>query len=497
MTKIFISVVNMSIAASYLILMVFLVRFLFKKIPKWIRIILWGFVFLRLIFPFSIESVFSLIPSEQTIPINIEMDATPSIESGIDGLNQMINPIISNSFTPEPLSSANPLQIWLLGLSILWIIGIIILLVYTLWSTFHLFQKIKTSILLKENIYQSENIQTPFVFGILHPKIYIPFSFENEYVIAHEQTHIQRKDNILKPLGFLITILHWMNPFVWLAYHLFCKDIEYACDEKVISDLNSIQRAEYSQALVSCSIQQKTGVCPLAFNEGNVKGRVKSILYYEKPNILIFIISFLICAITSLCFLTNAKKESYELMIQNNKESYVYANEEIVPTRNQIEVSSNIYYGQTEICLKDVKLNAIIDSKILTPAQSVYFKVKKGNIYQIGAKVNADESQVTSIQVNHVNVQITESIPYIGDASAVNQIAHILPLSEGYTYAYMELQTDTEPYEWIVYVNGNGQKNFEKCSDLAFERIDNCGIFTIKDAQNNDILYTARKEETK
>lgn len=488
----------MSIATSWLIVVVCLLRFLFKKMPKWIRIILWGIVFVRLICPFSIESAFSLIPNGQTIPMNIEIDATPSIDSGMDAINQMINPMISNTFTPDPLSSANPLQIWIYFFSILWITGIIILLVYTLWSTFHLFHKIQTAILLKDNIYQSEYVQTPFVFGILHPKIYIPFSFENEYVIAHEQAHIQRKDNIIKPIGFLILILHWMNPFVWLAYHLFCKDIEFACDEKVISNLSNIQRSEYSQALVSCSVEQKTGVCPLAFKEGNVKSRVKSILYYKKPTLWIFIVSFLICSITFLCFLTNPKKENYELKIQNHKESYVYANEEIVPTRNQIEVSSEIYCGETEICIKDMESNTIVDSKILTPSQSIYFKVKKGNTYQIGAKVNADENQVTSIKVNHVNVQITDSIPYIGDAPSVSQIAHILPLPEGYTYAYMELQTDIEPYEWIVYVNGNGEKDFEKCSDLAFEKIDNCGIFTIKDAQNNEVLYTiAKKEESK
>ena len=309
MTSLFLKILNMSISASWLVLAVLILSFVLKRAPKWVNVLLWGIVAVRLICPFSIESALSLIPSAETITPTIMMDQTPSIQTGIPAINSVINPVISNSHAPAAGNSVNPLQIWIPILTYVWVTGMTALLVYTAVSCLRLRRGVSEAVILRENIYQCENIGSPFVLGIVRPKIYLPYHIDNQdlnHVVAHEQAHIRRKDHWWKPLGFLLLTIHWFNPLMWLAYVLLCRDIELACDEKVIKKLDSGQRADYTQALVACSVNRRMiAACPLAFGEVGVKERVRSVMNYREPAFLVIVLAVAACVAVSVCFLTD------------------------------------------------------------------------------------------------------------------------------------------------------------------------------------------------
>ena len=309
MSEFFLKIVNMSISASWLVLVVLLLRLVLKKAPKWVSVLLWGFVAIRLILPFSLESVFSLIPNTETISPDIMMDRTPEVSTGIGIVDSAVNPIITGSFAPKPYASANPLQILIPVFGNLWVLGILGMVLYTFISYVVLRHRVTTAVLLRDNIYQSETVDSPFVLGIIKPKIYLPFNLDPrdlEHVIAHERSHIHRKDHWWKPLGFLLLAVHWFNPLMWLGYILLCRDIELACDEKVIRELDNESKADYTQALVTCSInRRRIAACPLAFGEVGVKQRVKAVLHYKKPAFWIIIAAIIICIVTAVCFLTD------------------------------------------------------------------------------------------------------------------------------------------------------------------------------------------------
>ena len=237
------------------------------------------------------------------------MEQSPSVQTGVPALNHVINPVISGSFTPAPGASANPLQIWIPVLAGIWLFGIVALFLYSAVSYCRLRRKVCEAVILRDNIYQSENVCSPFVLGIIRPKIYLPYHMDSRevgHVIAHEQTHIRRKDHWWKPLGFLLLTIHWFNPLMWLSYVLLCRDIELACDEKVIGKMGNAQRADYTQALVACSVDRRLiAACTLAFGEIGVKERVKSVMNYKKPAFWIVLASVIVCAVIAVCFLTN------------------------------------------------------------------------------------------------------------------------------------------------------------------------------------------------
>lgn len=313
MSEIFLKIINMSISASYIVLAVLILRLLLKKAPKWINVVLWGIVAVRLVCPLSIESIFSLIPSAEVVSPDIMVDSTPEINTGIPVINQVINPAISGSFTPDPGASADPLQLWIRTFAMIWVIGMVALLIYTVVSFAGVKRKIGTAVLLRDNIYQSENVISPFVLGIIKPKIYIPFNMSEKnmgHVVAHEMAHIRRGDHIWKPIGFLLLTLHWFNPLMWLGYVLLCRDIELACDEKVIRELDHDARADYSEALLTCSADRKMiAACPLAFGEVGVKSRVRSVLNYKKPAFWIIIAAIVACVAVAVCFLTDPRND--------------------------------------------------------------------------------------------------------------------------------------------------------------------------------------------
>lgn len=309
MSEIFLEIVNRSIAASWMILAVLALRPLMKKAPKWITVLLWAVVAVRLICPFSIESVMSLIPSAETVAPDIMYQDTPQINSGIPAINATVNPYIGEHFGPTPYYSANPLQILIPSLAYGWLLGVLGMLSYALVSWWLLKRKLKTAVLLRDNIYQSENVASPFVLGIVKPKIYLPFHMNEQdmgHVIAHEAAHIARKDHLWKPFGFFLLSVCWFNPLFWVAYIVLCRDIELACDEKVIGELDTEQKADYSQALLTCSVKRPLiSACPLAFGEVSVKERVKTVLKYKKPAVWIVAVAAVVCLLFAGCFLTD------------------------------------------------------------------------------------------------------------------------------------------------------------------------------------------------
>ena len=336
MSAVFLKIINLSITASWLILAVILVRSFLKKTPKWISCVLWALVAIRLVCPFSLESALSLIPSSETIPSNIEMMQKPAIDSGITVINETINPAIAHSFAPEPMTSANPLQIIIPLLSIVWIVGMVAMFLYAFISYIKLKKNVVASAPVRDNILACDEVKSPFILGIIKPLIYVPSSMEGEtldYVITHELAHIRRRDHWWKPFGFLLLAVYWFNPLCWLAYVLLCRDIEIACDEKVIRDMDKGSVAAYSQALLDCSFpRRRIAACPLAFGEVGVKERVKSVLNYKKPASWVIVLAVIACVVVAVCFLTNPKNYSEE--IQVNGQIYLrQQNEvEILPT---------------------------------------------------------------------------------------------------------------------------------------------------------------------
>jgi len=309
MSGLFLKVLNLSASASWMILAVLIFRTLLKKAPKWVSVLLWGMVAVRLICPFSIESAVSLIPSAQVISPAVLLE-TPQIQTGIPAVDAAIGPWVQGAaVTVAPEKSVSAVKLLIRILSGVWAAGAVLLLVYTGISYWRLRRGVDTAVLWKDGAYQSENVDAPFVLGVFRPRIYLPFGMEEQklcHVVAHERAHIQRKDHWWKPLGFLLLTVHWMNPLMWVAYVLLCRDIELACDEKVIKKLGSQQRADYTQALVACSIRRRRiAACPLAFGEVGVKERVRSVMNYKKPAFRIILLAVICCAVTAVCFLTN------------------------------------------------------------------------------------------------------------------------------------------------------------------------------------------------
>lgn len=313
MEAVFLQLLNMSIAGSWMIFAVILLRFPLKKAPRWVTCVLWGLVGIRLIFPFSIESILSLIPSAQTIPENFVHMEQPAISSGIDVVNQIMNPVLSRQFAPDPASSADPLQIITYILSVIWLIGMALMLLYMVCSFFMLKARMRTAVRVRGNVWQSERVRSPFVLGMIRPRIYLPFhmsSAKMKYVIAHEKAHIRRHDHWTKPIGFLVLTVYWFNPVIWAAYILLCRDIEVACDESAVRNMGVDERKSYSMTLLSFGSGHHTpAICPLAFGEGNIRQRVKNVLNYKKPVLWMLIAAVIVCTAVAVCFMTNPKEK--------------------------------------------------------------------------------------------------------------------------------------------------------------------------------------------
>lgn len=318
MDDVFLKLLNLSISASWLILAVLVLRVVLKKAPKWVMPLLWGVVALRLVCLFSIESALSLIPSAETIPSEIVTETREPVLYEQATLDIVTNPTLPSAAEVHVGVSRQQAQVDFNIYSVLWLAGMAALLVHALVSAGKLKRKLATAILLRDNIYESEFVDSPFVFGVVKPNIYLPMHMDEgtaAYVIAHEHAHLARRDHWWKVLGYLVLALHWFNPLVWVAYILFCRDIELACDEKVVKGLDGAARADYSQALLSCAAPKRAvAACPLAFGEGNIKTRVKSALHYKKPAFWVAAAAVLAVVIMAVCFLTNPRSERGSLV---------------------------------------------------------------------------------------------------------------------------------------------------------------------------------------
>ncbi len=314
MTDLFLKLLNMSINAGWLVLAVLVFRFVFKKAPKFIRLIMWCLVGIRLVLPISVESVLSLLPSSETVPPEIVYAKAPTIHTGVELINSTVNPIISGSLAATPENSINPMQVLLFVATNVWAVGIAAMLIYAFVSFVKIRLRVRESIILRENIYACDNIPTPFILGIIKPKIYLPSAMDREdteYVIAHEKAHLSRLDHLWKPLGFGLLTVYWFNPLMWVAFILLCRDIELATDEKVINNSAEDIKKPYSEALINCSAKKRfITACPLAFGETGVKGRIKSVLSYKKPAFWVIIVSVIALIVTAVCFLTNPKDKA-------------------------------------------------------------------------------------------------------------------------------------------------------------------------------------------
>ena len=316
MDAVFLKILNMSVSASWLVLVVLALRLLLRKSPRWITVALWALVAVRLVCPFSVESVLSLMPSAQTLPETIVYAPNPTIQSGVTVIDQALNTTVMTSLKPTPGASVNPIQIWLFLGRLVWLAGMAAMALWAAVSYIRLKRKVAASLDRGDGVYICDYIDTPFILGIIRPKIYLPSAMDPEaacHVLAHERSHISRHDHWWKPFGYLLLTVYWFNPLLWLAYILLCRDIELACDEKVIRDMGNRQKKAYSEALLSCSVtRRQIAACPLAFGEVGVKERVKTVLNYKKPAFWIVVFAVLALIVTAVCFLTDPRTEDPE-----------------------------------------------------------------------------------------------------------------------------------------------------------------------------------------
>ena len=421
MNEFFLKIINMSISASWLIFAVLILRLVLKKAPKWVNVLLWGIVAIRLICPFSFESALSLIPSAETFPKKIISGPSFDVQSGITPVDNRINDYLGDRYFEGVTVPANNGNTIMTILTIVWTIGILLLVAYTVISYWRLHREIDTAVRYKDNIFQSENVSSPFVLGLIKPRIYLPFKLDGqdmEHVVAHEQAHIRRKDHWWKPLGFLLLTIHWFNPLMWLAYVLLCRDIELACDEKVIKGLSNEQRADYTQALVACSVNRRMiAACPLTFGEVGVKERVKSVMNYKKPAFWVIIIAVIICVGVAACFLTNPKQDRYTLRIvvpAGSQEEFVYTEEEVSTVRNSIKIWSGDGLGDTEVLLFPVNKTAETGytATYLTHGMSVEFDAENDTWFKIGVNMQnpTNEDIIVYVEVENVEVRIVDEI---------------------------------------------------------------------------------------
>ena len=307
MTDLFLKVLNLSFSASWVVLAVVLARLVLKKAPRSLICALWAMVALRLVFG-GIEAPFSLLPSTQIIPPESLFDQAPTIDSGIPVLDNAVNPVYSESLRPTPGASINPLQVWLAVFANLWVLGMAAMALWACISCIRVRRQVRESV-PDGPVYLCDRISSPFIFGLLRPKIYLPSNLSEtarSHVLAHEMAHIARRDHWWKPLGFALLTVNWFNPAMWLSYILLCRDIEMACDERVVRCFGAEEKKAYSAALLSCSVNARPiTACPLSFGEVGVKQRIRSVLSYKKPAFWVILLAAVLIAVVALGFLTD------------------------------------------------------------------------------------------------------------------------------------------------------------------------------------------------
>ena len=429
MSDLFLNILNMSIAASWLILAVVLLRFVLKKAPKSIAVLLWGIVALRLAVPFSFESALSLIPSAETFNAHNIQYETPAISSGIPAINNAVNPVLGETFAPNPAGSVNPLYVWTFIVSVIWFIGIAAMLLYAVISYVRVRRSVAERIPYEGNIFLCDHVKSPFILGLVRPKIYLPSSMDEAAmgpVIDHEKAHLARRDHWWKPLGFLVLTVHWFNPLCWIAYVLLCRDIELACDEKVIRQMDLDGKKQYSAALLECSTGRRlVTVCPLAFGEVGVKERVKNVLNYKKQAFWLIVVAVVACGVVAVIFATNPVKKqppmnnlqliSADVMNLRSDPPILYS----MNTSELDELSSR---------LKDINMTGVDDDLMgMTPYYSITITDQKVEGFSVSG-FDTDGNHVGILYQGHYyRVQDDDFSRYLQNICAGYQRADALP----------------------------------------------------------------------
>ena len=411
MAAVFLKLLNLSISASWLVLAVLVLRLVSKRSPKWMNVLLWGIVALRLVLPFSIESALSLIPSAETVsPVAVQSAPAPTITSGVSVIDNAVNPSLSEHFAAVPTASVNPLYVWTEIAGWVWLIGLGAMLLYALVSYLRLRRRVSVSLPIQDHIYLCDAISSPFILGVVKPHIYLPSGLDEvqrQNVLSHERAHLARRDHWWKPLGFALLAVYWFNPVLWLAYTLLCRDIELACDERVIRTMDESAVKTYSTVLLACSMPRKAVItCPLAFGEVGVKERVRNALHYKKPAFWVVAASVAVCVVVAVCFLTNPEHETMkwaknlrvddvvrvELTIMpqaTNKQYKDFNADEIAEAVALINKSSGRYISEPE------SLNGSTMTLYITTADGVQHTVtNNGNIY---IRIDGDTYRSTHI----------------------------------------------------------------------------------------------------
>ncbi len=455
MGAVFLKLLNMSITAGWLIMAVLCVRLLFLKVSKRVNCLLWGIVAIRLICPFSIESPFSIVPSAEPIKSSTVVEGKvqnyiPSIDSRLTIVENTINPMLTETFAYHESNSVAPLQIVTYVVGLVWGGGMVLLIIGAIGSAGKLHKLVREAVRIRDNIYICDAVKSPFVLGIVRPRVYLPSALSGAqmpYILAHESAHMQRKDHWWKVLGYLLLCIYWFHPLCWLSYSLFCKDIELACDEKAAKDMTFQEKKEYSKVLLSCARPRSLiMVCPLAFGEVGVRKRVKSVLRYKKPALWVLAAAAVVLVILAVCFLTNPTKE-YQIRITipaGSTEPVCYSDEEISPKGNTLIFYAGEGLGDTEIKLLPIEVreeSAYDETTYITPGIPVKMDVEKGAWFKIGVNVqnSTDENKYVYISVRNVEVRIASS----DEAKDSSLFSEQMPSGEDAAQQEMPAENDT------------------------------------------------------
>ncbi|MGI6098094.1 MAG: M56 family metallopeptidase [Dethiobacteria bacterium] len=538
MSELFLSVLNMSLTASYVILFVIIVRLLLKKAPKFISYALWGVVAFRLIVPFSFESIFSLMPRNTNavpIPHDIIYQQSPKINSGIE----VVDSFVSQSLpAPTAGASANPLQIYVEIGAYIWALGIVALIVYSLVSVLILKRQLKSAQLIEQNIFEAKNLKTPFVLGLIRPKIYLPVGLKGEersYILLHEQTHIHRKDHIIKILAFFILSIHWFNPLVWIAFILMSTDMELSCDEKVLKEMNEDIKKPYANLLLSLATGKHVlNGSPLAFGEGNVKGRIKNVLNYKKPRFWIIVISIIVVTVVGIGLMANPKTVTLITATGDfSLESLDRVTFGTLTSGNRVMNFSTAKAIEITDFIKELQVNKKEVSSVRGEGRDstnqIHFAFEgfgnDGTIYDIYFNFNANFTEVwvdngvkpslsykvknpngvkafferqfgsitTVMEIGSAEELWEARTKYIGDNSAVGKLIGLLPIPEGLQFDHFKLHTSVRPYvvEIVYSTSTETLKHYDKEEKYIANSFGNNALLLLALIDNADQISTS------
>lgn len=463
MESVFVEILNMGLTATWVVLAVLAVRALCHKAPKALMVCLWALVGLRLVSPFIPESILSLIPSGKIVSPEILLAERPSIHTGVTMLNSTVNPIISEHLSPDysisavpaPGVSANPMKILAFVAALVWIAGMVIMFAYSLSSYLWLRHKVEVSLCYRDNIYFCDSIATPFVFGIIKPRIYLPSGMEEaqtECVIAHEMSHLKRKDHWWKTIAFFLLSVYWFHPLLWISYLLFSRDIERACDERVVRKMEPESRKNYAEALVSCSLQKRRMLaCPLAFGEVGVKNRVKSVLNYKKPAFWIVAVTVVAGVAIAVCFLTNPLSESK--MPDQNADPY--DNVSVIENKDGSMTIKGERYGSGEVDFimlpPDYEKTVGLDGyRYGTDEEGLYvfiWQLAEGS-YSCCVKEKTEQGYTTSELWSMKSIGLEWARAVVESSGYAKEEITIVPFSMPYS-SYLNLEASEDPQGYL------------------------------------------------